>query len=162
MVSPSKSMVRHRALKARHSDPGDPRSHMKNLAGDFDSVEDAPVAEEAARMDAEEELVPAAPHPVFTSNTADSAAQDFWRNMKMMLDDQRVGITRDPRGEMQAQEERLGARIDAEKNERVKEKEATDKKLTEITERLQALETRPATAATPASSWTPRFVILVG
>lgn len=60
----------------------------------------------------------------------------------MLLGCQRNGITGDLRGEMRAQEKRLGMRIDEDK-----------KTLAEITERLEQLETRQlAETAHPTST----------
>lgn len=74
-----------------------------------------------------------------------------------------MGSTLDLRGEMHAQEQRFGARFDAEKHEGTQDTENTDKKLAEITEQLQKLETRPTpTPSGTRGSWTARFVILGG
>lgn len=134
---------------------------MKNIAADFDSVGDGPPAEEGMDADDDEELVPEAPQQAAQVNPPETYAPDFWSTMKVMLDDQRAGTMRDLREKMQAQEQRLGTRIDLEKHERTKDKEQTDLKLAEITERLKQLETRPTTpAAIGGSSWTAKFVIL--
>lgn len=119
----TKPLVKHRSLKVRHSDPVDPRSHMKNLASEFDSAEDAPAAVDPMEEEAEEELIAADTSTETHHNPQETAAPDFWADMQMMLDDQRNASTRDLRGQMQAQEVRLGARIDVEKHERVADKD---------------------------------------
>lgn len=80
------------------TDDGASKSAPRNLVGDFATA----LQDDGLISDP---LPPAKQAP---AGPAETTAPDFWGNMQSMLDRQRDGITEDRRGEMQAQETRVG------------------------------------------------------